>query len=43
MLYEVITARGESDTGWGREDVTERLLLRCPGSTLVVPPTGLAL
>lgn len=31
----VIGARGE-DGGFGREDVTERLLLRCPGSTLIV-------
>jgi nucleotide-binding universal stress UspA family protein len=31
----VIGARGE-EAGFGREDVTERLLLRCPGSTLVV-------
>jgi nucleotide-binding universal stress UspA family protein len=33
----VVGARGEDDTGFGREDVTERLLLRCPASTLVVP------
>lgn len=39
----VVGARGEAENGWGREDVTERLLLRCPGSTLVVPPSGLAL
>ncbi len=26
---------------WGREDVTERLLLGCPGSVLVVPQAGL--
>jgi nucleotide-binding universal stress UspA family protein len=31
----VIGARGEGG-GFGREDVTERLLLRCPGSTLIV-------
>jgi nucleotide-binding universal stress UspA family protein len=34
----VIGARGEEEAGFGREDVTERLLLGCPGSTLVVPP-----
>ena len=28
---------------WGREDVTERLLLGCGGSVLVVPPSGLRL
>lgn len=33
----VIGARDEDDAGFGREDVTERLLLRCPASTLVVP------
>jgi nucleotide-binding universal stress UspA family protein len=33
----VVGARGEDDVGFGREDVTERLLLRCPASTLVVP------
>lgn len=33
----VIGARGEQEAGFGREDVTERLLLGCPGSTLVVP------
>lgn len=33
----VIGARGEHETGFGREDVSERLLLGCPGSTLVVP------
>jgi hypothetical protein len=32
----VIGARSE-DAGFGREDATERLLLRCPASTLVVP------
>jgi nucleotide-binding universal stress UspA family protein len=31
----VIGARGEAG-GFGREDLTERLLLRCPGSTLIV-------
>lgn len=31
----VIGARGEEE-GFGREDLTERLLLRCPGSTLIV-------
>jgi nucleotide-binding universal stress UspA family protein len=34
----VVGARSEEDAGFGREDVTERLLLGCPGSTLVVPP-----
>ena len=31
---------GSSDAagGFGREDVTERLLLACPGSVLIVPP-----
>jgi nucleotide-binding universal stress UspA family protein len=33
----VVGARGEEAQGFGREDVTERLLLACPGSTLVVP------
>ena len=33
----VVGARDEGDAGFGREDVTERLLLACPGSTLVVP------
>ncbi len=33
----VIGAHGEESEGFGREDVTERLLLGCPGSTLVVP------
>jgi nucleotide-binding universal stress UspA family protein len=33
----VIGAHGESSAGFGREDVTERLLLICPGSTLIVP------
>ncbi len=31
------------ERAWGEEDVTERLLLRCPGSTLIVPPEGFAL
>jgi len=35
----VIGARGEQEAGFGREDVTERLLLGCPASTLVVPHT----
>jgi nucleotide-binding universal stress UspA family protein len=33
----VVGAHGEGSPGFGREDVTERLLLGCPGSTLVVP------
>jgi len=33
----VIGAHGEGSAGFGREDVTERLLLACPGSTLIVP------
>jgi nucleotide-binding universal stress UspA family protein len=33
----VIGAHGEGSPGFGREDVTERLLLGCPGSTLIVP------
>jgi nucleotide-binding universal stress UspA family protein len=33
----VIGAHGEGSAGFGREDVTERLLLGCPGSTLIVP------
>jgi nucleotide-binding universal stress UspA family protein len=32
----VIGAHGEEARGFGREDVTERLLLGCPGSTLIV-------
>jgi nucleotide-binding universal stress UspA family protein len=32
----VVGAHGEGSLGFGREDVTERLLLGCPGSTLVV-------
>jgi len=35
----VLGTRGEpAGPSWGREDVTERILLRCPGSTLIVPP-----
>lgn len=33
----VVGAHGEDSPRFGREDVTERLLLGCPGSTLVVP------
>ena len=35
----VVGAQGEPGAGpdWLREDVTERLLLRCPASTLIVP------
>jgi nucleotide-binding universal stress UspA family protein len=33
----VIGAHGESASSFGREDVTERLLLGCPTSTLIVP------
>jgi hypothetical protein len=33
----VIGAHGEESAGFGRDDVTERLLLGCPGSTLIVP------
>jgi nucleotide-binding universal stress UspA family protein len=37
-------ASDEAERGrWGREDLTERILLRCPASTLVVPPAGLDL
>ena len=32
----VVGAPPERDRGWGREDTTERLLLACPTSTLVV-------
>ena len=32
----VIGAHGEGAKGFGREDVTERLVLGCPGSTLIV-------
>ncbi|HEX9190191.1 MAG TPA: universal stress protein [Vicinamibacteria bacterium] len=33
----VVGTHGEGSPGFGREDLTERLLLGCPGSTLVVP------
>jgi nucleotide-binding universal stress UspA family protein len=33
----VVGAHGEGSAGFGREDLTERLLLGCPGSTLIVP------
>jgi nucleotide-binding universal stress UspA family protein len=33
----VIGAHGEEEKGFGREDVTERLVLGCPGSILIVP------
>ena len=33
----VVGGRGEGPVQHGQEDVTERLLLSCPGSTLVVP------
>ena len=33
----VVGAHAEDALGFGREDLTERLLLGCPGSTLVVP------
>jgi nucleotide-binding universal stress UspA family protein len=33
----VVGAHAEGSPAFGREDVTERLLLGCPGSTLVVP------
>ena len=33
----VIGTHGERATGFGHEDLTERLLLACPGSTLIVP------
>jgi nucleotide-binding universal stress UspA family protein len=35
--HDLLVIGAREDAGWGREDVTERLLLRCPGSTLVVP------
>jgi nucleotide-binding universal stress UspA family protein len=36
----VLGMRGEAaPSSFGREDVTERILLRCPGSTLIVPGT----
>ena len=37
----VVGARSEHAAGFGREDTTERLLLGCPGSTLVVPRSPL--
>ena len=37
----VVGARSEQTAGFGREDTTERLLLGCPGSTLVVPRSPL--
>ncbi|OFV87793.1 MAG: hypothetical protein A2V74_02055 [Acidobacteria bacterium RBG_16_70_10] len=33
----LVGSRGEEAAGFGTEDVTVRLLLRCPGSTLIVP------
>jgi nucleotide-binding universal stress UspA family protein len=33
----VLGASPEASQGWGREDVTGKILQRCPGSTLVVP------
>lgn len=33
----VVGAHGEGPAGFGREDLTERLLLGCPGSVLIVP------
>jgi len=33
----VVGAHGEGSPSFGREDLTERLLLGCPGSTLIVP------
>jgi nucleotide-binding universal stress UspA family protein len=35
--YDLLVVGAREEAAWGREDVTERLLLRCPGSTLVVP------
>jgi len=38
----VVGSHAESECEeWGEEDIAERLLLRCPGSVLVVPPSGL--
>ena len=37
----VVGARSERAADFGREDTTERLLLGCPGSTLVVPRSPL--
>jgi nucleotide-binding universal stress UspA family protein len=31
------TGSEPAGSSWGRDDVTERILLRCPGSTLIVP------
>ena len=39
----VIGAAHDEAKSWGREDVTERLLLGCPASTLVVPAAGFQL
>jgi nucleotide-binding universal stress UspA family protein len=37
--YDLLVVGARPDpVEWGREDVTERLLLGCPGSVLVVPP-----
>jgi nucleotide-binding universal stress UspA family protein len=33
----VVGSHGEESPAFGREDLTERLLLGCPGSTLIVP------
>lgn len=39
--HHVLVVGASDPEGWAREDVTERILLRCPGSTLVVPrPEG---
>lgn len=36
--YDLLVVGGQAaDPGWGVEDVTERLMLGCPGSVLVVP------
>ena len=39
--YQLLVVGGQGEPGagpeWLREDVTERLLLRCPASTLIVP------
>jgi nucleotide-binding universal stress UspA family protein len=37
----VVGASPEEDRGLGREDVTQRIVLRCSGSTLVVPASRL--
>ena len=39
----VIGAAHDDGRSWGREDVTERLLVGCPAPTLLVPPSGLDL